>query len=134
MADKPQLNVVGTSPVRHDGVDKVTGRAIFGVDVALPGMLHARVLRSPHAHARITHIDTSAADRLPGVRPEGVQSSLGPIPGGVASARGQGLVRGPCGVCQPDPIKGLECDGAGDGDVSRSCRCCGRGGFPACSG
>ena len=67
MADKPQLNVVGTSPVRHDGVDKVTGRAIFGVDVALPGMLHARVLRSPHAHARITHIDTSAADRLPGV-------------------------------------------------------------------
>ena len=67
MADTPQLNVVGTSPVRHDGVDKVTGRAIFGVDVTLPGMLHARVLRSPHAHARITHIDTSAADRLPGV-------------------------------------------------------------------
>ncbi len=61
------LKVVGTTPIRHDGVDKVTGRAIFGVDVSLPGMLHARVLRSPHAHARIVRIDTSAADRLSGV-------------------------------------------------------------------
>ena len=50
------LKVVGTTPIRHDGVDKVTGRAIFGVDVSLPGMLHARVLRSPHAHARIVRI------------------------------------------------------------------------------
>ena len=64
---EPMLKVVGTTPIRHDGVDKVKGRAIFGVDVSLPGMLHARVLRSPHAHARIVRIDTSAADRLSGV-------------------------------------------------------------------
>ncbi len=63
----PELNVVGTSPIRHDGVDKVTGHAVFGVDVQIPGMLHAQVLRSPHAHARITHIDTSLAEALPGV-------------------------------------------------------------------
>ena len=63
----PELNVVGTSPIRHDGVDKVTGHAVFGVDVQIPGMLHAQVLRSPHAHARITRIDTSRAEALPGV-------------------------------------------------------------------
>ncbi len=61
------LQVVGTSPVRHDGVDKVTGRAIFGVDVALPGMLHGKVLRSPHAHARIRSIDTRRALAAEGV-------------------------------------------------------------------
>src|SRR5262245_20837503 len=60
--------VVGTRPVRHDGVDKVTGRAVYGADVRLPGMLYARVLRSPHAHARIVKIDTSKAEALPGVR------------------------------------------------------------------
>jgi CO/xanthine dehydrogenase Mo-binding subunit len=59
---------VGTRHVRHDGPDKVTGRAAFGADLALPGMLHGRVLRSPHAHARIVSIDTSAAAALPGVK------------------------------------------------------------------
>ena len=63
----PELKVVGTSPIRHDGVDKVTGHAVFGVDVRIPGMLHAQVLRSPHAHARITRIDTSRAEALTGV-------------------------------------------------------------------
>ena len=66
-ATAPELNVVGTSPIRHDGVDKVTGHAVFGVDVRIPGMLHAQVLRSPHAHARITRIDTSRAEALSGV-------------------------------------------------------------------
>ena len=61
------FQVVGTSPVRHDGVDKVTGRAIFGVDVALPGMLHGKVLRSPRAHARIRSIDTRRAAAADGV-------------------------------------------------------------------
>ena len=60
--------VVGTRPVRHDGADKVTGRAIYGTDLNLPDMLHARVLRSPHAHARIKSIDTSKAEALEGVR------------------------------------------------------------------
>jgi len=62
------FRVIGTRPLRPDGVDKVTGRAVFGADVKLPGMLHGKILRSPHAHARIVSIDTSAAQALPGVR------------------------------------------------------------------
>jgi CO/xanthine dehydrogenase Mo-binding subunit len=63
-----KFKVIGTRPLRHDGVDKVTGRAQYGADISLPGMLHGKVLRSPHAHARITSIDTSAARALPGVK------------------------------------------------------------------
>ena len=63
-----QFKVVGTRPVRPDGVDKVTGRARFGADAYAPGMLHGALLRSPHAHARIVRIDTSAAESLPGVK------------------------------------------------------------------
>ena len=60
-------NVVGTRPIRHDGADKVTGRALYGADFDTAGMLHGHILRSPHAHARIKSIDTSAAEALPGV-------------------------------------------------------------------
>ena len=60
--------VIGTRPVRPDGADKVTGRAIYGADMRLTGMLHGKVLRSPHAHARIKSIDTSKAKALPGVK------------------------------------------------------------------
>ncbi len=63
-----EFEVVGTRPVRPDGVDKVTGRAQYGADLDLTGMLQARVLRSPHAHARIKSIDTSRAEALDGVR------------------------------------------------------------------
>jgi CO/xanthine dehydrogenase Mo-binding subunit len=59
---------VGTRPIRPDGVPKVTGRALYGADLKLPGMLFGKVLRSPHAHARIKSIDTSAAEKLPGVK------------------------------------------------------------------
>ena len=59
---------VGTRPVRHDGLDKVTGRAHFGADYATAGMLHGAVLRSPHAHARIKQIDFTEALGLPGVK------------------------------------------------------------------
>lgn len=62
-----EFRVIGTTPVRPDGYDKVTGRARFGDDVHLPGMLHGKVLRSPHAHAIIHAIDTSKAAALPGV-------------------------------------------------------------------
>jgi CO/xanthine dehydrogenase Mo-binding subunit len=62
-----QFKVVGTRPLRPDGIDKVTGRARFGADMTAPGMLVGLVLRSPHAHARIRSIDTSAAESLPGV-------------------------------------------------------------------
>lgn len=66
--DKPtQYKVIGTSPLRHDGVDKVTGRAQYGADIRLPGMLYGAVLRSPHAHARILSIDTTQAEKLHGV-------------------------------------------------------------------
>jgi CO/xanthine dehydrogenase Mo-binding subunit/aerobic-type carbon monoxide dehydrogenase small subunit (CoxS/CutS family) len=59
--------VIGTRPPRYDGSDKVTGRALFGPDISLPGLLHGKVLRSPHAHARIRAIDTCRAKALPGV-------------------------------------------------------------------
>ena len=62
-----EFNVVGTTPIRHDGTDKVTGRAQYGADIRLPGMLYAKILRSPHAHARIKSVDTSKAEALPGV-------------------------------------------------------------------
>ena len=62
------LKVVGTRPIRPDGVDKVTGRARYGADVNLPGQLIGKVLRSPHAHARIRSIDVSRAAALPGVK------------------------------------------------------------------
>ncbi len=63
----PKFPVIGTRPIRHDGADKVTGRAKYGADYSLAGMLHGKILRSPHAHARIKNIDYSAALKLPGV-------------------------------------------------------------------
>ena len=68
VASKEEFRVVGTRPIRPDGVDKVTGRANFGADMAMPGMLWGKVKRSPHAHARIVRIDGSKALALPGVR------------------------------------------------------------------
>ena len=63
-----KLKVVGTRPLRPDGVDKVTGRAKFGADLHVANMLVGKVLRSPHAHARIKSIDTSQAEALHGVK------------------------------------------------------------------
>ena len=63
-----EYNIVGKRPVRPDGVDKVTGRAQYGADVQLNGLLSGKVLRSPHPHARIRSIDTSKAEALAGVR------------------------------------------------------------------
>ena len=63
-----KYKVIGTRPVRHDGVDKVTGRARYGADTKIQGMLYAAMLRSPHAHAKIKKLDTSKAAKLPGVR------------------------------------------------------------------
>ena len=64
-----EFNVVGTRPIRPDGADKVTGRARYGADTTnLPGLLYGKILRSPHSHAVIKSIDTTAAEALPGVR------------------------------------------------------------------
>src|SRR5216683_3544113 len=60
--------VIGTRPIRHDGVDKVMGRAKYGADYSFPGMLHGKVLRSPHAHAKIKSINVEKARKLPGVK------------------------------------------------------------------
>jgi CO/xanthine dehydrogenase Mo-binding subunit len=59
---------VGTRPIRPDGVPKVTGRAMYGADQNFPGTLYGKIIRSPHAHARIKSIDTSKAAALPGVK------------------------------------------------------------------
>ena len=63
-----QFKHIGTRAPRPDGFEKVTGRARFGADFALPGMLRGLVLRSPHAHAWLKSIDTSKARALPGVK------------------------------------------------------------------
>ncbi len=62
------FKVVGTRPLRPDGIDKVTGRARFGADASAPGMLHGKILRSPHPHAIIHSIDCSRAETLAGVK------------------------------------------------------------------
>ncbi|MBM3941919.1 MAG: xanthine dehydrogenase family protein molybdopterin-binding subunit [SAR202 cluster bacterium] len=62
-----EYKVVGTRPIRHDGADKVMGRARYAADIHLPGMLYGKVLRSPHPHARIRGINASRALALPGV-------------------------------------------------------------------
>ena len=75
-----EFNVVGTRPIRHDGVDKVTGRAQYAADVQLPGALHGKVLRSPHAHAIIKSIDTSRAEAHPGVLAVATSKDFAPVP------------------------------------------------------
>jgi CO/xanthine dehydrogenase Mo-binding subunit len=86
--DKPAYKVVGTRPVRPDGADKVTGRAEYGADYHAPGLLYGRVLRSPHAHANIKHIDTSKAKALDGVRAVITNADF-PQPGGGALEMGE---------------------------------------------
>ena len=62
------LRQVGMALPRRDAIEKVSGRAIYGADIVLPGMLHAKLLRSPRAHARVLAIDAAAARAMPGVR------------------------------------------------------------------
>jgi CO/xanthine dehydrogenase Mo-binding subunit len=63
----PEKRVTGRDQARADAAVKVTGKAVYNTDIARPGMLHAKVLRSPHAHARLVSIDASAARALDGV-------------------------------------------------------------------
>ena len=87
--EKQEFKWVGTRPVRPDGMDKVTGRAKFGADLHLPGMLVGKVLRSPHAHARIISIDSSAAEKLPGVKAVVSGDDFPPVPPVVWEASGE---------------------------------------------
>jgi CO/xanthine dehydrogenase Mo-binding subunit len=59
---------IGTRPIRPDGVPKVTGKAMYAADMAMPGALYGKIVRSPHAHARIKSINTEKAKALPGVK------------------------------------------------------------------
>ena len=63
-----KYKVIGTRPIRHDGADKVTGRAKYAADLPSTNVLFGKILRSPHAHARIISIDTSTAEKLEGVK------------------------------------------------------------------
>src|SRR5438270_7516861 len=87
----PIYKVIGTRPIRHDGLDKVTGRAQYGADIQLAGLLHGRVLRSPYAHARIKSIDIRAAAALPGVEAVATAADL-PDPGDRIAELGEGAV------------------------------------------
>src|SRR5258705_5581969 len=78
--DKTALRVVGTRPIRPDGVDKVTGRANFGADMTMPGMLWGKIKRSQHAHARIVSINTDKAMALPGVKAVTTRADFPDIP------------------------------------------------------
>jgi len=89
-----EFNVVGTRPLRPDGVDKVTGRAKYSADLALTGLLHGKILRSPHAHARIKSIDPARALALPGVRAV-VTSADFPQPSGKVADLGEGAMANP---------------------------------------
>ena len=79
-----EFKVVGTRPDRPDGIEKVTGRARFGADMVAPGMLTGRILRSPHAHARIVKIDASKAEALSGVKAVVTRADFGEVPEDVA--------------------------------------------------
>ena len=67
MSEAREYKHIGTRSIRPDGFDKVTGRANYGADFSLPGMIWGKILRSPHAHANITKLDTSAAEAHPDV-------------------------------------------------------------------
>src|SRR3989454_8987578 len=93
--DRPgTYRVLGTRPIRHDGVDKVTAAARYGADIQFPGMLHGMILRSPHAHAGIRSINPSKATALPGVRAVATAADF-PImeKGGIDFAQLQGNAR-----------------------------------------
>ena len=63
-----KFKVIGTTPPRPDGIEKVTGKAQYGADLYVPNMLYSKILRSPHPHARILSIDISEAEKLEGVK------------------------------------------------------------------
>ena len=93
MSVKSQDNYkyIGTSSIRPDGFDKVTGKANYGADFSMPGMLHGKILRSPHAHAKIKSIDLTAALAIPGVL-AAVSSADLPAPESGFDQSGEGQV------------------------------------------
>ena len=88
---RQEYRVIGTRPIRHDGYDKVTGRAIYGADVKMPGLVWGDVLRSPHAHALVKSVDTSEAEAMPGVLAVVTSADMPQLEGGVVDL-GEGTV------------------------------------------
>jgi xanthine dehydrogenase molybdenum-binding subunit len=86
--------VIGTRPIRPDGTDKVVGRAQYGADIRLTGLLYGKILRSPHAHARIKSIDVSRALAHPGVKAVVTSAEL-PQPSGKVTDLGEGAMINP---------------------------------------
>jgi len=89
-----EFKVVGTRPIRHDGLDKVTGKARYSADMALPDMLHGKILRSPHPHARIKSIDANRALAMDGVEAV-VTSEDFPQPAGRVRDLAEGAMSNP---------------------------------------
>ena len=87
--EKVDYKVIGSRPIRHDATDKITGRALYGGDFHAAGLLHGKVLRSPHAHARIRSIDKSRAEAHPGVMAVVTSEDL-PVPEDKISDVGEG--------------------------------------------
>ncbi len=103
---KQDFKILGTRPMRPDGLDKVTGKAQFGADKSATGMLHARILRSPHAHAEIVSINTGKALAHPGVKAvitgddfSDVKSRWTRYTMQNCMAQGRALYDWPCGGC-----------------------------------
>ncbi len=85
--DSPDRSIVGRSVVRSDSPAKVTGRAVYTEDLVLPNLLYGRILTSPHAHAVVKHIDTTAAEALPGVKAVITGADVSDVAYGVSPAR-----------------------------------------------
>jgi xanthine dehydrogenase molybdenum-binding subunit len=91
---RKEYAVIGTRPIRPDGTDKVIGRAQYGADIRLTGLLYGKILRSPHAHARIKSIDVSRALAHPGVKAVVTSADL-PQPSGKVTDLGEGAMINP---------------------------------------
>ena len=85
---KSEYTTAGKRTRRQDGYDKLVGRTRYAGDLAFAGLLHARLVLSPYAHARIVNIDTSAALEVPGVKAVYTSQTLG-VSNPEANSRGQ---------------------------------------------
>jgi len=90
-SEERKFKQVGSRPIRHDGLEKVTGRARFGADYTLPGAQEGVFVRSPYAHARILSIDTSRAEKVPGVRAVITAADFPDVPMGWIPAGSTGI-------------------------------------------
>ena len=101
---------IGSRLERAEGRDKVTGRATYVADVKLPGMLHAKLLRSPYAHARIRSINIEKARALPGVRCVLTADDLGDVLEREPSSRARAILAAGRVRFQGQPVAAVAAD------------------------